>query len=148
MLQESAATSWDPRAITSTPSVSLKLYMLFLLVVCIVTSIKLVRLWRMAPPFRAQRQRDNSAYLSLLQSSAASLKQWISFTYLGWGVFASISLYNLCNQLLDDKRVGGLMVVFLVREFSTTLTMALLVALFAFLAQWHMSRRIQIFPNS
>jgi hypothetical protein len=122
--------------------------MLFLLVVCIVTSIKLVRLWRMAPPFRAQRQRDNSAYLSLLQSSAASLKQWISFTYLGWGIFASISLYNLCNQLLDDKRVGGLMVVFLVREFSTTLTMALLVALFAFLAQWHMSRRIQIFPNS
>jgi hypothetical protein len=148
MLQESATTSWDPRAITSTPSVSLKLYMLFLLVVCIVTSIKLVRLWRMAPPFRAQRQRDNSAYLSLLQSSAASLKQWISFTYLGWGIFASISLYNLCNQLLDDKRVGGLMVVFLVREFSTTLTMALLVALFAFLAQWHMSRRIQIFPNS
>jgi hypothetical protein len=122
--------------------------MLFLLVVCIVTSIKLVRLWRMAPPFRAQRQRDNSAYLSLLQSSAASLKQWIGFTYLGWGIFASISLYNLWNQLLDDKRVGGLMVVFLVREFSTTLTMALLVALFAFLAQWHMSRRIQIFPNS
>jgi len=148
MLQESAATSWNPRAITSTPSVSLKLYMLFLLVVCIVTSIKLVRLWRMAPPFRAQRQRDNSAYLSLLQSSAASLKQWIGFTYLGWGIFASISLYNLWNQLLDDKRVGGLMVVFLVREFSTTLTMALLVALFAFLAQWHMSRRIQIFPNS
>src|SRR5690242_7866627 len=137
MLQESASTAWDPRTVTSAPSTSLKIYMLFLLIVCITTSIKLVRIWRMAPPFRANRQRESSAYPPLLQSSAASLKQWISFTYLGWGVFASTSLYDLCNRLLDDRRVGSLLVVYLIREFSTTLTMVLLVALFGFLAQWH-----------
>jgi hypothetical protein len=148
MLQESASTSWDMRNMTSEPSAALKMCILFLFVVCIVTSIRLISLWRTAPPFRAQRQRDNSAYLSLLQSSAASLKRWISFTCLGWGIFASISLYNLCNRLLDDKRVGGLLVVFLIREFSTTLTMALLVVLFAFLVQWHITMRMENFAKS
>jgi|SRR5271165_2390199 len=148
MLQESASTGWDFRAMTVEPSTGLKLYVLFLLVVCVATSIKLVRLWRMAPPFRTERQRDNSAYQRLLQSSSASLKQWISFTYLGWGIFASISVCDLCNRLLDEKGVGSLLVVFLIRDFSTTLTMALLVALFAFLVRWHISRRIGYLPKS
>lgn len=87
MLQESAPTSWDFRAMWSGPSVSLQMFMLFLLVICLVTSSKLMRLWRIAPPFRAQRLRDNTAYLPLLQSSVASLKQWISFTYLRMGHF-------------------------------------------------------------
>ena len=148
MLQESASTSWDFRAMTSEPSASFKMYMLFLLVVCVATSIKLVRVWRMAPPFRAVRQGDNSEYVTLLRSSAASLKRWISFTYLGWGIFASMSLYDLCNRLLDQKRVGDLLVVFLIQDFSTTLIMALLVALFAFLVRWDVSRRIEHLPRS
>jgi hypothetical protein len=143
MLQESASTSWDPRALIVEPAASLKLYMSFLLVVCIITSVKLVKVWWKVPPFRTEGKKDNHPYSLLLQSTVASLKQWMSFNYLGWGIFASTSVYNLCNRLLDDKRVGSLVVVMIIREFSTTLTMALLVALFIFLTKWHISRRIE-----
>jgi len=86
--QESAYTSWDLRSMTSEPSSAVKIYILFLFVVWIVTSVKLIGIWRMAGPFPAQRQRENPAYESLLQSSAASLKRWIRFTGFGWGIFA------------------------------------------------------------
>jgi hypothetical protein len=132
----------------SEPSTALKIYILFLLVVCIVMSIKLVRIWRIAAPFRAQRQRENPVYESLLQSTAASLKRWIKVTGFGWGIFASISVYHFCDRLLDQKTVGSLVVVFFVRDLSTTLTMALLVALFAFLVQWHIGRRIENLAKS
>ncbi len=146
--QESAYTSWDLRTMTSEPSTALKIYILFLFVVWIVTSVKLIRIWRMAGPFRAQRQRENPAYESLLQSSAASLKRWIRFTGFGWGIFASKSIYDFCDRLLDQKTVGSLVVVFFVRDLSTALTMALLVALFAFLVQWHIGRRIENLAKS
>jgi len=148
MLQESGSTSWDFRAMTTEPSAGFKMYLLFLLVVCVATCTKLVRVWRMAPPFRAVRQGGNPDYVTLLGSSAASLKRWISFTYLGWGIFASMSLYDLCNRLLDQKRVGDLLVVFLIRDFSTALTMALFVVLFAFSVRWHVCERIEHLPKS
>jgi len=148
MLQESASTSWDLRNMTLEPSAALKVYILFLFVVCIVTSIRLISLWRMAPPFRAHRQRDNPTYLALLRSSAANLKRWSRFTGVAWGIFASTSVYDFCNRILDEKRVGSLVIVFFVRELSTTLTMALLVVLFAFLVQWHISRRIENLAKS
>ncbi len=146
--QESAYTSWDLRTVTSEPSTAIKIYILFLFVVCIVTSIKLIRIWRMAAPFRAQRQRENPVYESLLQSTASSLKRWIRVTGFGWGIFASISVYDFCDRLLDQKTVGSLVVVFFVRDLSPTLTMALLVALFAFLVQWHIDRRIENLAKS
>ena len=129
------------------PSSSFKTYMLFLLVVCVVTSIKLIRGWRAAPPFRLSRQANNPSYLQLLQASCASLKQWISFTFLGWGIFASLSLYDVGDRLLDDKRIGSFVILFVIEDFSSALSMALLVVLFLFLARWHMLRRIEHLRN-
>src|ERR1700760_2354495 len=130
MLQESAPIGWDLRTMNVGTSFSLKIYVLFLLVIFIATSIRLARVWRMAPPFRPNRQRDNLAYPVLLRTSAASLKQWASLTYLGWGIFASTAAYNICNRLLEGIRMSSVFLVFGIREFSSALTMALLVALF------------------
>jgi hypothetical protein len=141
MFQES--TTWDLRHMTREPSTSTKIYMLFLLVVCIVTTVKLIRVWRRASPFRLSQRDGNPDYLRLLQSSGTSLRQWICFTVLTWGVFASVCLYDFCDGLLIEKRTPREMFLFAIQDFSTTLTMTLLVVLFSFLARWHMLKRIE-----
>ena len=141
MLQESA--TWDLRRMTREPSTGMMIYVLFLFLVCIVTSVKLVRVWRAAPPFRLSRQASSPAYLALLETSSSSLKQWIGSTFLGWGIVASISLTDVCSRLLDDKRIGSSVILFVIQDFSTVLTMALLVVLFLFLVRWHMLKRIE-----
>src|SRR5258708_28746757 len=126
MLQESA--TWDLRRMTREPSTGMMIYVLFLCLVCIVTRVKLVRVWRAAAPFRLSRQASSPAYLALLETSSSSLKQWIGSTFLGWGIVASISLTDVCSRLLDDKRIGSSVILFVIQDFSTALTMALLVA--------------------
>jgi hypothetical protein len=128
---------------TRTPSTIMEIYMLFLFLACIVTSVKLVRIWRAVPPFRLRRQASSPAYVELLESSSSSLKQWLGSTFLAWGIFASITLTDVCSRLLYDKRIGSSLLLFIIPDFSTTLTMALLVALFVFLVRWHMLKRIE-----
>jgi len=96
----------DLRHMTREPSTSTKIHMLFLLIVCIVTTVKLIRVWRTAPPFRLSQRAGNPDYLRLLQTSGTSLRQWICLTVLTWGVFASVSLYDFCNGLLMEKRTA------------------------------------------
>ena len=141
MLQESA--TWDLRHMIREPSSSMKIYILFLFIVCILTSIKLIGVWGAAPPFRLSRQAGNPAYLRMLQASAIRLKQWIGLTLLTWGVFASVRLYDLCDGLLQEKRTDRVVVLFAIQDFSTSLTMALLVVVFSFLVRWHMLERIE-----
>jgi hypothetical protein len=143
MLQESAATSWDIRTICYAPSTKLKLYVLFLLVVCIVTSIKLARLWIAAPPFRLSRQAHNPAYLQKLESAKDSLRQWMAVTLLVWGIFTCVSVYDVCNRLLDQKAFGGLLLISLVADFSTALVVCLVVVLYSLLVRWHLIKRIE-----
>jgi hypothetical protein len=45
--------------------------------------------------------------------------------------------------LFDGKKMGSLEILFLVRDFSTAFTMALLVVLFLFLVRWHVLERIE-----
>jgi len=143
-MQESSSTAWDPRAMHAAPTAIFKIYFLFLLTVSVVAFVKMMLVWRIVPPFRRARQELGAEYLALLKSTVDSLRYWRSLTYQGWAIFTSISLYELCNRLLDDRRVGDLLVVYLVREFSTTLTMALLVALVVFLLQWNLHRRMEV----
>jgi hypothetical protein len=142
MLQESSPAAWDLRAMHSTPNAIIKTYILFLLTVSAVAFVKMMLVWRIVPPFRKARPEHSPAYRALLESTVESLRYWRSLTYQGWGIFASISLYALCDRLLDEQRVGSLLVVSLVEEFSTTLTMALLVALVVFLLQWNLHKRV------
>jgi hypothetical protein len=85
----------------------------------------------------------SAAFLQSLEISSTSLRQWIGLTLLAWGIFASVSLYHGCNRLLDSKSTGSFMILFVIQDFSTTLTMALLVVLFLYLVRWHMLKRIE-----
>jgi hypothetical protein len=142
MLQETFQQGWDPQYIYREPSTGLKLYVLFLLVGCVVTSVELFKAWRAAPPFRISRQVSNATYLNGLETSRTRLKQWIFFTILVWGILTSTSIYDVCNRLLAEKKIGSAAVLLVLQDYATTLTMALLVILFAFLVRWHLVSRI------
>lgn len=141
MLQESV--DWDTQNLIREPSTSFKIYMLFLIVVCVVTIIKLIRVWRGAPPFRLSSEAKNPDYLKLLRTSSSSLSHWIGCTFLGWAILSSATLYDLCKGMLNEKVTGRVVILLVVRDFSTALSMALWVVLFVFLARWHVSTRIE-----
>ena len=143
-LQDPTSVVWDLRATTAGPNGSQKLFMLVLLVACVAAGRKLVRVWRAQPPFRRLRESHRSQYALLLHSSAVSLRQWIVLAWLALGILASISVYDVCSGLLSNRGAGRLVFVFLVRDFSTFFTMALVAILFIFLIRWHILRRIQI----
>lgn len=141
MLQESA--TFDLRTMPREPSLSTEIYILFLFVACIATLVKLVRAWRVALPFRLSRQASNPAFLVMLETSVNSLKQWIGCTLLGWGILTSLTVSDLCNHLLYDKKVGSFAIVFVIQDLSVALTMALVAVLFSFLVRWHILKRIE-----
>lgn len=140
MVQESVA--WDFRSMTRTPSTSVEIYIFFLLFVFVVASIKLIRAWRAAPPCRLSRQTSNAAYLQSLQASTDSLRQWIGSALIGGGIVASTSLTHFCYRLLGEKGVERLAPLFAMLDFSTTLSLTLLVVFFSFLVRWHLLKRI------
>jgi hypothetical protein len=145
MFQEEAPeVVWDFRDMPPHLSTSSRFYVLFLLIVCIVVGVEIFRAWRIAPPFTLSRQRNNPSYLPKLEASRRKLKQWILCTLLASGTLASFGLYHVCDELLNDRKILGRFALLLaLREYATELTMGSLIALFAFLVQWHFFARIQ-----
>lgn len=141
MLQES--TTWDLHRMIREPSISIDVYMLFLFTIGVITSRKLIRIWKIALPFRPPDSVDVPNYLQILKTSTSSLTQWINLTFLCWGIFAAESLYKVCDRLLDENRIGKLVVLFIIEDFSAAFTMTLLVVLFVFVARWHVLKRIE-----
>lgn len=141
MLQE--AVTWDPQNLIVEPSTGQKTYVLFLVVVCIVTIAKLIRVWRVALPFRLSTHANYPSYLKLLRSTQGSLCRWMWCIFLGWGILSSTALYGFCNGMLNEKVTGRMVVLIHIRESSALLATALWVASFVFLVRWHVSSRIE-----
>ena len=141
MLQETV--TWDPQNMIVEPSIGQKIYVLFLVVVCVVTIVKLIRIWRVALPLRLSTQANNPSYLKLLRSTHGSLSYWMWCMFLGWGILSFTALYDFCNGMLNEKVTGRMVILLEIRELSTSLAMALWVVLFVFLVRWHVSNRIE-----
>jgi hypothetical protein len=139
--EESAA--WNFQNIHRQTSTSFKVYLFFLLFVCVVTSVKLLKAWRAAPPFSLPRQVSNPAYLRTLEDSCTSLKYWIGCILLAWGVMTSTSLVEVSNRLLREKTIGSATFLILLEDYSVVLSLALFVVLFVFLVRWHLLLRIE-----
>jgi hypothetical protein len=133
---------WDPRYTYREPSTALKLYLLFLGIVCFVCFAKLIQIWRIAPPFALSRRIVDGNYSRRLKRLSKSLQQWIGLTFLGWGLWMSTSIYDVSGRLLEQKRIGGADIAFVSWDYSVILTMALSVVLFLFVSRWHMLNRI------
>jgi len=133
---------WDVRTIYVHVPASWRIYVLFLLTVCIVTLVKLLRVWLGALPFRLSRKAGDRAYLSYLQTLATSLNHWIAFTYLGLGTYVGFDVYDAFGRILDQKLLGTYAALATVQQLAGAFTMALAVILFAFLVRWHVVNRI------
>ena len=134
--------TFDYQHLIRGPSTGFKLYVLFLLVACIVTSMKLVRVWFYAPPFRRSTLANIPEYLRLLETSSRSLRQWIACVFFSYGLLFSNSLYDVCRSLLSENRVGSAAIIFGLEDYAMGLSAALWVALFAFLTRWYLLKRI------
>ena len=141
MTQESVAI--DYQNLIREPTTTFKLYVLFLVIVCVVTCIKLIRVWVAVPPFRASSKTASPEYSALLRRSSRSLKQWIGSVILSYALLFSTSLYGVCRDVLNDNRVGGAALFFVIEDYAAALSMAILVILMVFLVRWHLVRRIE-----
>jgi hypothetical protein len=139
MMQESVAI--DLGDMVREPSTGFKVYVLFLMAACVMTCIKLIRVWALAWPFRESAKAMQ--YRRLLRASSSSLKQWIVCVLLSYGILISTSLYDVCKAVLNDNRMGGAALLFVVQDYAGGLSMALSVVLFVFLARWHLLWRIE-----
>jgi hypothetical protein len=145
MLQESTQVQWDPVYIGRAPSTGLKIYLLCLVITCLVTAFKLVKLWRVVPPFSTKSPIVASAYIELLQVSANRFMRWIGLVFIASGLLTSTSIYNTCGAMLEEKRTGLAAIVSVVQDFSAAVSMGMLVVLFLYLARWHVLTRIERF---
>jgi hypothetical protein len=143
MIQESTTLEWDPIFIDRAPSTALKIYVLFLLVACVVTSYNLVRVWRMVPPFSRKSPATPSAYFGLLRETTGSCGRWIGLIFLAWGLLTSTTVYDLCSTLLLEKVTGRNQMPPMIRDFSTDLSLALFVVLFLYVERWHLLTRME-----
>ena len=142
MLQDDSSVGWDPLVIPPHISPSLKIYVLFLVIAVIAATTRLISLWIAAPPFWLSRQANNPTCLQRLRAERAKLKQWLVCTLLGWGVVASIELFQASTRL--EAKVNGIgSTLFAIRDFSMHAEMASVTALFLFLVQWHLLNRIE-----
>ena len=84
------------------PSLRFKLYVFFLIAACVVASIRLIKVWRIAPPFTHSRQANNPVLLGMLQALIDSLKQWIWCTIFVTWILVVTGLHGVCAALLNE----------------------------------------------
>lgn len=140
-MQESA--TFDLRTMLREPSPGVDFYTFFLFIPFFATIAKLIRIWRMAPPFKLSRHVSNPTLPGILESSANSLKQWIGCTLIAWGMLMAWSASHLCDRFLFDKTPDRLAIAFAIQDLLAALMSAMIVILFSFLSRWHMLKRIE-----
>src|SRR5262250_1404156 len=96
MTQQSVAI--DYQNLIREPTIGFKLYVLFLIIVCIVTCMKLIKVWVTVPPFKASSKRSSPEYSALLRRSSSSLKRWIGSVILSYTLLFSTSVYDVCRD--------------------------------------------------
>ena len=139
MIDESLG--WDP--VVQEPSIAFRLYLLFLVIACSVTVVRLIRIWLAVPPFWCSKRASDPDYIKLLRKSSLSLLHWIGCTFLVWAILCATTLDVVCRGLLDEKATGWAVIQFMIRDISLELGLALWVVSFIFLVRWHVSNRIE-----
>jgi hypothetical protein len=142
MLQETS-TSWDPLYVDYQMPLDERLFILFTFAAGIFVFLKLLRNWWKAPPFRRPLPVDLSTYALQLRLQAVSLKRWILLPLFAWMLLFAHQTYEMHQSISSTKMIpisataGGL------RELCGCFLFALMVAIFAFFAQWHMRLRLE-----
>jgi hypothetical protein len=140
-----AGNTWDVR-VESPLAMHAKVYVIFLLVVCIVAAVKLARTWWGALPFLYLRRALRPTYLAELRARKTSLGQWMGITMLGWAVVTAIDLARAFEEMrIANTGNGRVRFIFLyaLAEDSTLLVCAMTIVLVLYLVRWNVMRRME-----
>ena len=120
-----------------------KFFILLALLVPIVASIKLLRIWRKVPPFRRSQPGDSLEYLNQVRSTALSLRHWSLLPFFGWGFVALHRLYGVLNYEIINKSFWIRGAAMDMRDLAIYLSVALGAFIIVFLLRWHILLRLQ-----
>lgn len=141
MLQEQGI--WDYRNIVREPSTAEKVFLLYLIFVCVIAIVKLLKAWRPGLGFKRSPNRATPEHLHSLQTAASSLGRWIGLIFLSWGLLTSINSISVCSALLRQETIGWGPIVLVLLDYARLLNWTLYVATFVFLIRWQLLKRIQ-----
>ena len=142
MFQETAVT-WDLVEEPSPLSTSEMVYVVLLIVAIVLASVRLVRAWKTALPFRFSREKASRAYLCALRQSALRTKMWMYFAILSWPLLLAFRLIHDLDGLLSSHTVSPTLVFSEFKEIVQLSVIFLFPAFILFLAWWHLQRRAE-----
>ncbi len=134
---------WDLRSMLCHTSVVDQVLVFFLLAVLVVVGLKLFRVWRMVKPFSRRLPESAVNYLELLKLTVRSLARWIQFSFLFGGFCVWIVLVKILEKWALGPKPGHLIDWCEFQQISGGVGLMLLVTTIAFLARWHLEKRLQ-----
>lgn len=137
---------WDLRSISCQPSGLAMILVFYFLAVFLVICRKLFGVWRIVRPFQRQLPEDTIKYESLLRHSSQSLGRWIRLSFLLWGICVCL----LAGKIARNSILEPTMHQFIrcpVQEVFAISDLMLVVVTLAFLAHWHIAKRVEIMGN-
>jgi hypothetical protein len=145
---QDTVTTWDLRSLPHEPSSSEKLFAFFFLTVAIVGVVKLIKIWRGAPPFRLSRQTGNVSYVRQLETRARSLGHWMRLTVLICAFFACLDFYHGSEELVFSRKITEVDVIYLLLGPFHIFALGLSLIVWLFLIRWHLVKRLEHLAES
>jgi hypothetical protein len=136
-------TTWDPRNMTAPLSTIERIYIFFLLFVCVMALTRFVRAWQFGRSFRRLGQPTNPEYITMLGAWITSLKQWLLVTFLCLGFVCSQTFYTSSRALFRGNPITLTIFLSELGEFMPIISMTFLVTGLAFLIRWSLMWRLQ-----
>jgi hypothetical protein len=136
-------TQWDLQEINAPLRLDDMLFLFLLVVISVVVGIKLLRSFRLSRAARLGNLPNLATHRDTLDKITNSLKQWLIVPFFAWGILSSHHLYLLCGGLLIEKNIHLTVPLYELRNLATELYLAFIVSFAAFLARWHVLKRLE-----
>jgi hypothetical protein len=141
MLQETP-TQWNMDSVDRFPPPDEKFFVLAIVVVIIAVTVKLVRVWLLAPPLRRTLPSNPPKYRRRLELSVSALLQWLWLPLFFWLFISTHRLYDLFGGLESTKFIPISATMGDLRDLARYFSFALSATAYAFLVRWNLITRL------
>jgi len=137
MVQEQQVTlNWD--SIWVQPSLTMKLYVLFVLTSLVVAAMHFIKSWK---DFRASTGEGGQN--ASLKRRTFSLSRWIWLNALVWGIVTATEIVSSLDRLILLRTFGPALILSFLANLFVPLVLSLWAILALYLVRWHILRRIE-----
>jgi hypothetical protein len=138
---QQTATQWDLNTIDRYPPPDERYFILALFVVCVVATVKVVRIWLLAPPFRRALPAPPN-YRKKLQLCINALAHWLWLPIFFWLFLSTHRLYALLVDFENTKTTPIWATIGDLQELAKFFSFALSAAFYVFLLRWNLLIRL------